>query len=78
MHIGAFDAEMLPRLLSLYQSRGFQFVTLPEAEKDPFYAIDTDLILPPGANMLEGVMAERRLPLPPRAAPSVQLDSLCH
>ena len=77
MHVGAFDAEMLPRLLSLYQSRGFQFVTLAEAEKDPFYAIDTDLSLPPGANMLEGAMTERRLPLPPHPAPAVELESLC-
>src|SRR6185369_16202507 len=28
MHIGALDAEMLPQLLELYRSRGFQFITL--------------------------------------------------
>jgi peptidoglycan-N-acetylglucosamine deacetylase len=77
MHIGAFDAEMLPRLLDLYRARGFQFVALPEAEKDEFYREDTDLALPPGPDMLEGVMGERRLPLPSRQASTVQLDSLC-
>jgi peptidoglycan/xylan/chitin deacetylase (PgdA/CDA1 family) len=77
MHIGAFDAEMLPRLLSLYRSRGFQFVTLAEAERDGFYREDTDLNLPPGPDTLEGVMAEHHLPLPPRAAPAVQVDALC-
>ena len=32
MHIGAFDARMLPELLALYRSRGVNFVSLPEAE----------------------------------------------
>jgi len=71
MHIGAFDAEMLPRLLKLYESKGFRFVTLPQAESDPFYREDTDLGLAPGADSLEGMMAERGLSLPvhPRFAP---------
>jgi lysophospholipase L1-like esterase len=77
MHVGALDAEMLPQLLSLYRSGGFQFVTLPEAEGDPFYSIDTDLSLPPGPDTLEGVMAERQLPFPPHPAPAVQFDILC-
>jgi hypothetical protein len=77
MHVGAFDAEMLPRLLALYRSRSFQFVTLEVAESDPFYVIDTDLSLPPGANSLERVMAERQLALPAHPVPAVQLDSLC-
>jgi len=68
MHIGAFDAEMLPRLLSLYQSKGFEFITLPLAEGDPFYREDTDLKLAPGPDSLEGVMAERKLPLPSHPA----------
>lgn len=76
MHIGAFDAEMLPRLLILYKSRGFQFVTLTDAEKDGFYREDT-LQLAPGPDMLEGVMAERHLPLPPHTMLAPQLDALC-
>ena len=77
MHIGALDAEMLPRLLSLYRAKGFEFVTLEEAERDEFYRQSTDLRSPPGPDMLEGVMAERHLPLPARPTPAVQLDSLC-
>ncbi|MGU3392358.1 GDSL-type esterase/lipase family protein [Sphingomonas sp. M1A8_2b] len=38
MHVGSFDARMLPRLLDLYTSMGFRFVTLPQAEADPYYA----------------------------------------
>ncbi len=77
MHIGAFDAEMLPRLLQLYRSRGFQFVTLAEAESDEFYREDTDLSLPPAADSLEQAMTERHLPVPPHASPPPQFDNLC-
>jgi hypothetical protein len=77
MHIGVFDAEMLPRLLDLYRSRGVQFVTLEEAERDEFYARDTDLRQPPGPNTLEGVMAERHLSFPAHTPRAPQLDTLC-
>jgi lysophospholipase L1-like esterase len=76
MHVGAFDARMLPRLLELYRSRGFQFVTLERAEQDPFYREDTDLNLPPGPDMLEGVAGERHVTAPPRAS-RLQLDTIC-
>jgi lysophospholipase L1-like esterase len=77
MHIGALDAEMLPQLLDLYRSRGFQFITLPEAERDQFYREDTDLNLPPSPDTLEGVAAEKHLPFPPEPQLSVQPESLC-
>jgi peptidoglycan/xylan/chitin deacetylase (PgdA/CDA1 family) len=77
MHIGAFDAEMLPRLLKLYQSKGFQFVPLARAESDEAYRQDTDLNLPDAADTLEALMAERHLPLPAKTEPAVQLDALC-
>jgi peptidoglycan/xylan/chitin deacetylase (PgdA/CDA1 family) len=35
MHIGAFDARMMPRLLDLYRRNGFRFVTLDRAARDP-------------------------------------------
>ena len=76
MHIGAFDAEMLPRLLDLYRSNGVQLVTLEEAENDEFYRQDTDLRQPLDASTLEGLMAQRHLALPAHAMPSVQLDTL--
>jgi peptidoglycan-N-acetylglucosamine deacetylase len=77
MHIGAFDAKMLPRLLDLYRSRGFKFVTLEEAEADDFYKQDTDLRLAPGPDNLEGAMWQRGLNPPQHAVPQPQLDSLC-
>ncbi len=77
MHVGAFDAEMLPRLLQLYRAKGFEFVTLPEAERDQFYRSDTDLSLPSGPETLENAMSARQLALPPRPNFAAQLDSLC-
>jgi peptidoglycan/xylan/chitin deacetylase (PgdA/CDA1 family) len=75
MHIGAFDAEMLPKLLNLYESRGFRFVTLAEAESDPFYLEDTDLHRQADVDTLEGAMVKLHLPLPAQAsfAPSNDL-----
>jgi len=77
MHIGAFDAEMLPRLLELYRASGFEFITLPEAEGDEFYREDTDLTLPPGPDNLEGAMAARHLPLPEHSQGVTGLEKMC-
>jgi lysophospholipase L1-like esterase len=77
MHIGAFDAEMLPRLLNLYRARGFEFVTLEEAECDEFYRVSTDLNLPAGVDSMEGAMKERQLPIPVYAVGNPKLESLC-
>jgi lysophospholipase L1-like esterase len=77
MHIGALDAEMLPQLLELYRSRGFQFITLEQAERDEFYHVSTDLHMPASPDMLEGVAAEQHIPLPPQPQLSVEPESLC-
>ena len=36
MHLRAFDARMLPRLLDQYRRDGAMFVTLEQAQADPF------------------------------------------
>jgi peptidoglycan-N-acetylglucosamine deacetylase len=77
MHIGAFDAEMLPRLLDLYRSKGFEFVALTRAESDDFYKVSTDSSAPSGPDSLEGAAAERHIPFPPRTSYDRQLESLC-
>ncbi len=46
MHVGAFDARMLPRLLALYRELGFEFVSLDEAQAHPAYRASMDLKLP--------------------------------
>jgi peptidoglycan/xylan/chitin deacetylase (PgdA/CDA1 family) len=77
MHVGAFDARMLPRLLALYRERGFRFVTLEEAESAPFYRSAIDPGLPSSPDSLEAAMAARGLPLPPAPGPGLDLDALC-
>jgi peptidoglycan/xylan/chitin deacetylase (PgdA/CDA1 family) len=77
MHIGAFDAEMLPKLLELYRSRGVQFITLPEAERDPFYRVDSDPKLPPAPEDLEAAMLKRKISVPAEPVTTIQFDSLC-
>ena len=47
MHIGAFDAHMLPRLIALYKKAGFRFVTLPQAAKARENVGLVDPALPP-------------------------------
>jgi hypothetical protein len=76
MHIGAFDARMLPELIALYRSRGFTFVSLPEAEKDPAYNDDAD-VAPAGGTELDQLAIKRKLPIPPQHNYSKQLDSIC-
>lgn len=42
LHIGSFEAHMLPKLIALYKTKGFSFVTLDQAEADPYYKPYTD------------------------------------
>ncbi len=77
MHIGAFDAHMLPRLLDLYKRRGFMFVALADAEKDPFYRFDVDPKLLPGPDSLEAAMEQKHLPLPKHADYAPELEKTC-
>jgi lysophospholipase L1-like esterase len=77
MHIGAFDARMLPRLLRFYRAQGIELVSLEEAQADPWYAHYTDLHQAPGPRGLEAAMNERHLALPPHTDYSRTLDALC-
>ena len=77
MHVGALDARMLPRLLKLYRDKGFTFISLQDAEKDPFYKNDLDLSLPPVPDTLEEAMRAHNLALPQRPAPTVDLNAIC-
>jgi len=77
MHVGAFDARMLPRLLKLYRDKGFSFVSLEDAEKDPFYKGLVNPSLPQEPENLEGAMQARGLPFPPWPKPALDVNSLC-
>ncbi|WP_240500163.1 polysaccharide deacetylase family protein [Sphingomonas montana] len=68
MHVGAMDAHMLPRLLALYRELEFRFVTLAEAQADPYYAAAMDLSRPGPTPSLAGLPAIPPLAGPPAAA----------
>jgi len=78
MHVGAFDAEMLPQLLAQMKQQGFKFITLKEAESDPVYEIDPDIVRKEGSPILEQIMDSRQLPLPPHVEkPMKELQEVC-
>ncbi len=77
MHVGALDARLLPRLLELYRSKGFTFVTLEQAEQDPFYKNDLFQASGDTPDTLEGAMRARNLQLPARPALTVDLNAIC-
>lgn len=75
MHVGAFDARMLPRLLTLYRERGVRFVTLEAAMADPFYREDLRAAASPRPATLEDAAELKGLTPPPNPGP--ELDKLC-
>ena len=77
LHVGAFDARMLPELIALFRSRGFQFVTLPQAESDPAYSFDPKIGYPGGGLLLELTAAARKVNTPDASEPEAQLDRMC-
>ena len=77
MHVGALDAKLLPQLLALYRKHGVTFVSLQDAETDPFYRNDLDLGLDPSPDTLEEAMRKKGLPLPHKEPVRLDLASVC-
>ena len=77
LHLGAFDARMLPDLLALYRRRGFSFISLPEAEQDPAYAVDPDFGVKYGGTQLDQIAAKRKLKIPHEYKPYKDLEAIC-
>jgi hypothetical protein len=77
LHVGAFDAKMLPELLALYRSKGVTFISLPDALSDPAYRDDPDIGDATGGTQLELMMQQRRIAFPPNHKPYKELDAMC-
>jgi peptidoglycan/xylan/chitin deacetylase (PgdA/CDA1 family) len=77
LHVGAFDAKMLPQLIALFRARGFQFITLPEAEEDPAYAYDPHIGYKGGGTLEELVAQVKGVNFPDNTKPYKKLDRLC-
>ena len=77
LHISAFEARMLPRLLDLYRQEGFRFVPLDQAQSDPVFADDMDPSLSVTPRGLEGEANARGLTFPARTDFAPMLDAIC-
>lgn len=77
MHVGAFDAHMLPELIGLFRARGFTFVTLQQAMADPIYSFDPKVPSPSGNTFNEMVAQARNVNIPYMTDRSKQLDAIC-
>jgi peptidoglycan/xylan/chitin deacetylase (PgdA/CDA1 family) len=77
LHVGAFDARMLPDLIALFRQRGFIFVTLQQAMADPTYSFDPKVPSPDGNTFNEMVAQARKANIPYMTDRSKQLDAVC-
>ena len=77
LHVGAFDAKMLPELIGLFRKRGFEFVSLPQAESDPAYSVDPKVAYPGGGLLMELVATTRNVALPNASEPEDELAKMC-
>ena len=77
MHVGAFDARMLPELLKFYRTEGVRFISLPEAISDPAYQDDPDIGEPAGGTHLELMMEVKHMTFPANTKPYRELEAMC-
>jgi peptidoglycan-N-acetylglucosamine deacetylase len=78
MHLGAFSSTILPDALDLLKKKGFQLVTLEEAESDPAYDGDPDVALHDAGTLLDQWMEVKQIKYPAHAEkPYKELDSIC-
>jgi peptidoglycan-N-acetylglucosamine deacetylase len=77
MHVGAFDARMLPELLTRYRAKGVRFISLADAMSDPAYQDDPDIGEPSGGTLLELMMQRKKLNFPANTKPSKELAEMC-
>jgi peptidoglycan-N-acetylglucosamine deacetylase len=79
LHLGSFSSHILPDLLELLESQGFEIVTLEEAQSDPAYLTDPDAGDPHGGTLVELIMQAKKMPWPENAPtkPRERLTSIC-
>jgi peptidoglycan/xylan/chitin deacetylase (PgdA/CDA1 family) len=64
LHIGGFETVMFPQLLDLLKQRGFELVTLRQAESDPAYAVDPELSADWNGTFLDQMLRAKHIPDP--------------
>jgi len=78
LHVGSFQAHMMPKLIALYKAMGFSFVSLEEATADPFYKAYADPSLPAPPRSMENILWAKGQQ--PPASPdnhSAELQAMC-
>jgi peptidoglycan-N-acetylglucosamine deacetylase len=77
-HLGAFSSTILPAALDLLHKKGFQLVTLQEAETDPAYDTDPDVGLHDAGTLLDQMMQVKQIKYPAHAEkPYKEIDAIC-
>jgi peptidoglycan-N-acetylglucosamine deacetylase len=75
LHLGSFSSTILPEAFDLLKKKGFQFVTLHEAESDAIDPADGALN---GGSFLDQLMNARKLTYPPAPQkPEKELAGVC-
>jgi peptidoglycan-N-acetylglucosamine deacetylase len=78
LHIGTFDAKMLDRLLTAFEKRGTEFISLAEAESDRAYMLDPGGTHAQGNELLTQLIDSKKLPSPKvTPLPLERLAALC-
>ncbi|CAN5734384.1 polysaccharide deacetylase family protein [soil metagenome] len=77
LHIGAFDAQMFPQLIELFRQRGFTFISMTDALKDPVFKEDPNTALKYGGAFQEQWFAAKHLKVPPGTKPYKELEAVC-
>lgn len=83
LHIGAFDAEMIDKLITEYKKKGVEFIPLSEAQKDEVYSLDPAVAAKWGSELTYQVMKARKLSLSDvglqkyESYPAEKLEKIC-
>ncbi|HEX8414073.1 MAG TPA: polysaccharide deacetylase family protein [Sphingomicrobium sp.] len=77
MHVGAFSAHMMPRVIAEYRKAGFRFVSIEEAQADPAYAEDNDPRLAPRPQFISARLNAKGVSLPQQPDYTPQLNAMC-
>ena len=77
LHVSAFSARMMPRLLDLYRDEGVRFISLEQAQSDPAYREDMDPRLSHRPQFIAARAAEQGVPVPPEPDFTARLEAIC-
>jgi hypothetical protein len=75
LHVGAFNAVMLPHLLDLLKTKHFHIVPVEKAQSDPVYKVVPEPPTNWEGGLPDQIFAARKLQLPPHKQRPMQKPS---